>query len=96
MSTGYLQVTMYMGKIFHLQLASVIVGKFAGWLMYLPALPNCMLTFHSSTGGSSATSLMILSFQPDFQYEGDVHHAQYGQFYIQVFNSGPILLAAYF
>ena len=59
MSTGYLQVTMYMSTVFRLQLASVIVGKFAGWLMYLPALPNCMLTFHNSTGGLSTTSLML-------------------------------------
>ena len=50
MSAGYLQVTMYMSKGFHLPSASVIVGKFAGWLIYLPALPNCMLTFHNSAG----------------------------------------------
>ena len=30
MSAGYLQVTMYMSKVFHLQSASVIVGKYAG------------------------------------------------------------------
>ena len=38
---------------------SVIVGKFVGWLMYFPALPNCVSIFHSSTGGSSTTSLML-------------------------------------
>ena len=59
MSAGYLQVTMYMSKIFYLQLVSVIVSKFAGWLMYLPALPNCVLMFHNSTGGSSTTSLTL-------------------------------------
>ena len=56
---GYLQVTMYMGKVFHLQSVSVIVGKFAGWLMYPPGQPNCMSMFHSSTGGLSTTSLML-------------------------------------
>ena len=59
MSAGYLQVTMYMSKVFHLQLVSLIVGKFAGWLMYLPTLPNCVLMFHSSTGGLGTTSLTL-------------------------------------
>ena len=59
MSAGYLQVTMYMSKVFHLQSVSVIVGKFAGWLMYLPALSNCISMFHYSTSGSSTTSLML-------------------------------------
>ena len=59
MSAGYLQVTMYMSKVFHLQFVSVIVGKFAGWLMYLPPLPNCVSMFHNSTGGLSTTSLML-------------------------------------
>ena len=59
MSAGYLQETMKMGKVFHLQSASVIVGKYAGWLVYLPALPNSMSTFHNSTGDSSPTSLML-------------------------------------
>ena len=45
MSAGYLQVTMYTSKVCHLQSLSVIVGKFAGWLMYLPALPNCVSMF---------------------------------------------------
>ena len=59
MSAGYLQVTMYMSKVCHLQSRSVIVGKFAGWLIYLPALLNCMLMFHNSTGGLSTTSLTL-------------------------------------
>ena len=50
---------MYMSKVFNLQSLSVLVGKFAGWLMYLPALPNCMSMFHNSTGGSRTTSLML-------------------------------------
>ena len=59
MSAGYLQVTMYSSKGFHLQFVSLIVGKFAGWLMYFPALPNCMSIFHSSTGGSNTMSLTL-------------------------------------
>ena len=51
---------MYMSEIFHLQSVSEIVGKFVGWLMYLPALPNCVSMFHSSTAGLSTTSLMWL------------------------------------
>ena len=43
----------------HLQSASVIVGKFAGWLMNFSALPNCMSMFHSSTGGSNTMSLTL-------------------------------------
>ena len=65
--------------------------------MYLPGLPNCVSMFHSLTGGSSITSLTLhdLVF-PCFQYEGNVHHAQYGQFYIQVSISGPTFLVVYF
>ena len=59
MSTGNLHVTMYMSRSVHPQLLSVIVGKFAGWLMYFPALPNCVLMFQNSTGGSSTASLML-------------------------------------
>ena len=59
MSASYLQVTMYMSKLFHFQSVSMILGKFAGWLMYLPALPNCVLMFHNSTGGSNTTSFML-------------------------------------
>ena len=59
MSAGYLQVTMYMSKVFHLHSESVIVGKFAGWLMYLQAVPNSMSMFHNSTGGLSTTSFML-------------------------------------
>ena len=46
-------------RFIHLQSVSVIVGRFVGWLMYFPALPNCMSIFHSSTGGTSTTSLMF-------------------------------------
>ena len=60
MSAGYLQVTMYMSKVSYLQSVSVIVRTFAGWLMYLPVLPNCVLMFHNSTGHSHTTSLMLL------------------------------------
>ena len=67
--------------------------------MYLPALPNCVSTFHNSNGGSSTTSLtlhdLVFPVFPDFQYEGNVTCAQYRQFYIQVSISGPIFLAAY-
>ena len=44
---------------FHLQLVSVIVGRFMGWLMYLPVLPNCMLIFHISTSCLSTTSVTL-------------------------------------
>ena len=84
---------------FHLQLVSVIVGKFAGWLMYPPALPNCMSMFHNSTGGLSTTSLTLHDFVFPvawFLCEGTVHNAQYGQFNIQASISGPIFLAACF
>ena len=37
----------------------MIVVKFAGWLTYLPALPNCLSMFHNSTGGLSSTSLIL-------------------------------------
>ena len=37
----------------------MIVGKFAGWLTYLPALPNCISISQNSTGGSSTTSFML-------------------------------------
>ena len=59
MSAGYLQVTMYKRKVFHCQSVSVTVSKFAKWLMYLPALPNCMSMFHSYTGGLSTIPLTL-------------------------------------
>ena len=43
----------------NIQSASVIVGKFAGWLMKFPALPNCVSMLHSSTGGSNTMSLTL-------------------------------------
>ena len=58
MGEGYLQVTLYKSKVCHLQSWSMIVNKFAGWLMYLSALPNCVSMFHNSTGGLSTTSLI--------------------------------------
>ena len=36
-----------------------MVGTFAGWLIYFPALPNWVSMFQNSTGGSSTTSLML-------------------------------------
>ena len=36
-----------------------IVGKFAGWLIYFPAMPNCVSIFQNSTGGSSSTSFTL-------------------------------------
>ena len=59
MSGGYLQVIMYRSEVFLLQSVSVIVARFREWLMYFPALLNCMSIFHSFTGGSGTTSLML-------------------------------------
>ena len=87
MVSGYLQVTIYMSEVFNLQLLSMMVGKFAGWLLYFPALPNCESMFQNSTGGSSTMSLTfhgLVSQKPDFQYVGNVCHAQYEKSYIQV------------
>ena len=36
-----------------------MVGKFAGWLIYLPALPNWVSTFHNSMGGSNMISVTL-------------------------------------
>ena len=36
-----------------------MVGKFAGWLMYLPALPNWVSIFQYSMGGSNMTSFTL-------------------------------------
>ena len=86
----------YVQEFVHLQSASAIVGKFVGWLMNFPALPNCVSMFHSSTGGSNTMSLTLhdLFFQlPDFQCECSVHCVQYGQFNIQAFTSSSIFLA---
>ena len=59
MDAGYLLVTIYMSRVFYLQSASIIVGKFVGWLMYFLDLPNCMSISHSSTGGLSTKLLML-------------------------------------
>ena len=32
-----------------------MVGRFAGWLIYFPALPNWVSMFQNSTGGSSTS-----------------------------------------
>ena len=38
---------------------SFMVGKFAGWLMYLLALPNCVSIFQNSMGGSKMMSFTL-------------------------------------
>ena len=49
----------YVQEFVHPQSASAIVGKFVGWLMKIPALPNCLSMFHSSIGGSNTMSLTL-------------------------------------
>ena len=49
----------YVQEFVHLQSASIIAGKFVGWLMNFPALPNCVSMFHSSTNGSNTMSLTL-------------------------------------
>ena len=36
-----------------------MVGKYAGWLMYPQALPNCVYIFQNSMGGSKRMSLTV-------------------------------------
>ena len=36
-----------------------MVGRFSGWLINFPALPNWVSIFHNSTGGSSTTSFTL-------------------------------------
>ena len=36
-----------------------MVGRFAGWLINFPALPNWVSIFQNSTGGSSTTSFTL-------------------------------------
>ena len=36
-----------------------MLGRFAGWLIYFPALPNLVSMFQNSTGGSSTTSFTL-------------------------------------
>ena len=36
-----------------------MVGRFTGWLINFPALPNWVSIFHNSTGGSSTTSFTL-------------------------------------
>ena len=49
----------YVQEFVHLQSASVILGRFTGWLMTFPALPNCVSMFVSSTGGASTMFLTL-------------------------------------
>ena len=37
----------------------LIVSRFAGWLIYFPALPNWVSMFQNSTGGSSTSSFTL-------------------------------------
>ena len=67
-----------------------------GWLIYLPAVPNWVPIFQNSMGGSNMTSdtLQDCIFQwLGFQCVRNVHHAQCGQFYIQVPILSPICQA---
>ena len=64
-----------------------MVGRFAGWLIYFPALPDWVSMFQNSTGGSSTTSFTLQDCTfpwLGFQYAENIHHAQFGQFYIWV------------
>ena len=36
-----------------------MVGRFAGWLIHFPALPNWVSMFQNSTGGSCTTSFIL-------------------------------------
>ena len=51
-------VTIYSDGGYQLSL-SVMVGKFAGWLIYFPALPNWVSVFQNSMGGSKIMSFML-------------------------------------
>ena len=62
-------------------------GRFAGWLMNFPGLPNWVSIFHNLTGGSNTTSFTLQdqTFPVAWsQYVGSVHHTQFKQSYIQV------------
>ena len=64
-----------------------MVGRFAGWLIYIPGLPNWVSMLHNSTGGPSTTSFTLQDHNfpwLGFQYAENVHHTQFGQFCIQV------------
>ena len=43
----------------HLQMLSMMVGTLAGWLMYFPALLNCVLMLQNAMGGSWTTSFTL-------------------------------------
>ena len=58
-----------------------MVGRFAGWLINFPALPNWVSIFQNSTGSSSTTSFKLqdCTFPVAwFSYTENVHHAQFG------------------
>ena len=59
MTAGYLQVTIYMSKMFIFKMLRVKVGKFVGWLMYFPALLNCVLMFQNSMGVLNTMSFTL-------------------------------------
>ena len=39
-----------------------MVGRYTGWLMNFPALPNWVSIFHNSTGGSSTASFTLQDY----------------------------------
>ena len=47
---------MIIDSVFFYVSMSFMVGKFMGWLIYLPALLNCLYIFQNSMGGSNITS----------------------------------------
>ena len=55
----YLQVTMYMHHVVHLQSFNLMVGIFTGGFMNFPALRNWVSMFQNSMGGSCTTSLTL-------------------------------------
>ena len=74
-----------------------MVGKFAGWLTYFPALPNCVSMFHNSTGNSSTTSFMLQDHTLPVAWiwcAENVHCTQFGQLCILVSTWVPTCLVA--
>ena len=73
-----------------------MLGKFAGWLMHLPALLNCVSIFQNFVGvprWCPSHYRIICSRWLGFQYVRNVHHTQCRQFYILAFILGPICWA---
>ena len=63
-----------------------MVGRFAGWLINFPALPNCVSMSQNSKGGSSTMSLTLEDHTFPvalFSMCRSVCHAQFRQSYIQ-------------